>query len=435
MSGDTRDLATRSVAELLELFASLSRDIKRIVHVGHTNRLHETRRRVVAAIRNRTDGTVRALLPLVSHDDPHVRLSAAYYCDELEPDTSDRVLRELAVRKDEIGRDAASSLKWRETHSRMTPAGAAQDSPAPRAASSRAARLSQHEAPPGMSRAELEPLLFDAFPRETASALMALARPAIRVWPQPLARASDMGSRFGGLPIVAKNWEWPTIEVWPKGGGIARLNTPSEEREPMPQEPNWFLGQISCADLKGFAAANMLPEHGILSFFGDSDLVTGCIGPWEYGGLYYFWGDDLFRAAEPIEDFKTLPVCGLAFSEAIDLPDPCSDVIENLYLDKPLRDRYFDIRKLVSNHGVKVERYNTLDHSKLFGWPDLIQRELEAASQESIGDERLLLQIGNYDNGLESYSWGPGGLVYFVISDAALTEARLEEARYEMQCT
>jgi uncharacterized protein YwqG len=108
----------------------------------------------------------------------------------------------------------------------------------------------------------------------------------------------------------------------------------------MPHEPNWFLGQINCVDLKDFAAASMLPEHGILSFFGDSDLVTGCIGPWEYGGLYYFWRDDLFRAPEPIEDFETLPVCGLAFSEAIDQRDPYSHVIENLHLDKLLRDRY-----------------------------------------------------------------------------------------------
>ena len=138
-----------------------------------------------------------------------------------------------------------------------------------------------------------------------------------------------------------------------------------------------------------------------------------------------FWRDDLFRAPEPIEDFETLPVCGLAFSEGIDLPDPYSHVIENLHLDKLLRDRYFDLRKVVSNRGVKAERYDSLDHSKMFGWPDLIQRDLEAASQEAVGDEHLLLQIGNYDNGVE----GQG------ISDAALTEGRLEAARYEMQCT
>lgn len=71
----------------------------------------------------------------------------------------------------------------------------------------------------------------------------------------------------------------------------------------------------------------------------------------------------------------------------------------------------------------------------MFGWPDLIQRDLESCSEEAIGDERLLFQIGNYDNGVDGWGWGPGGLVYFVISGAALAECRVEEARYEMQCT
>ena len=129
-----------------------------------------------------------------------------------------------------------------------------------------------------MSRAELEPLLFDAFPRETARALMALARPAIRVWPQPLARI-----RYG---LAVWRFAHGREELGvadnrgvAERGGIARLNQSPQEREPMPHEPNWFLGQINCVDLKDFAAASMLPEHGILSFFGDSDLVTGCIGP------------------------------------------------------------------------------------------------------------------------------------------------------------
>ena len=71
MSGSAGDLSDRSVPELLELFASISQEIETVDHVGRVNRLHDTRRRVVAAIKDRSDGTVRALLPLVSHDDPH----------------------------------------------------------------------------------------------------------------------------------------------------------------------------------------------------------------------------------------------------------------------------------------------------------------------------------------------------------------------------
>jgi uncharacterized protein YwqG len=435
MSGSAGDLSDRSVPELLELFASISQEIETVDHVGRVNRLHDTRRRVVAAIKDRSDGTVRALLPLVSHDDPHVRWGAAFYYDEIEPNTCVRVLRELASRKDAIGRKAASSLEWAEKLSITPSSETTQDAPAPRAPSPRASRLCRHDAPAGMSRAELESLLFDAFPRETATTLMALARPAIRVWPQPLARASDTGSRFGGLPIVPKNWQWPTTEVWPKSAGLAFLNMSREERSPMPQEPNWFLGQINCADLQGLAARDLLPNAGIFSFFGDSDLVTGCTGSWDYGGLYFFSGDDLVRAAEPIEDFETLPICGLAFSDAIDLPDPSSSVIKNLALDKLLSDQYFEIRQRVSHYGVNAERYDTLDCSKLFGWPDLIQRDLEAFEDEKDADGRLLLQIGSYDNSVESWSWGPGGLVYFALSSAAFNEGDCGACRYEMQCT
>lgn len=339
MSGGVGDLTQRSVSELLEIFASLSRDMRTREHTGHTNRLYRTRQRVVRAIKDRSDGTVRALLPLLSHEDPHLRLDAAYVCDEIEPGTSLRILRELAVRKDKIGREAQSSIKWRESFAETAPA-ATTGNFSSRATSSQSARLCGYEVPAGMSLAELEPLLFETFPREIASALMALARPAIRVWPRPLASASDMGSRLGGLPIVAKDWQWPTMAVWLKGSGLEFLTKTPEQVGPRPQEPNWFLGQINCADLKGFAAASMLPETGILSFFADSDVVTGCSAPWEYGGLYFFSGNDLYRAAEPIEDFEMLPVCGLAFTETIDLPDPISAAIEALELDKPLHDLY-----------------------------------------------------------------------------------------------
>jgi len=410
MSDSARDLSACSLAELLERFAAISQEIETVDHVWRVNRLHDTRRRVVAAIKD--------------------------LCEQLEPNTSDRVLRELALRKDEIGRTAAALLERRETLSRKTPSAPAKAVPLSPVPSPGDSHLSRHEAPTGMSRAELEPLVFEAFPRETASALMALARPAIRLWAQPLGRASDLGSRFGGLPIVSKNWEWPTTEVWPKSAGLEFLNKSPAERGPMPQEPKWFLGQINCADLRGLhTAEDLLPPAGVFSFFGDGDLVTGCMGSWETGNLYFFSGDHLKRAAEPIEDFKTLPTCGLAFSEAIDLPDPFSRAIEHLALDKPLWDRYFDLREKVSKHGVEVERYGTLDHSKLFGWPDLIQRDLEAFADEDDAKERLLLQIGNYDNGIERWSWGPGGLVYFALSETAFNQGDCDACRCEMQCT
>jgi hypothetical protein len=84
---------------------------------------------------------------------------------------------------------------------------------------------------------------------------------------------------------------------------------------------------------------------------------------------------------------------------------------------------------------VKADRYDTLDHSKLFGWPDLIQRDLEVFRNETNADARLVLQIGNYDNGAEDWYWGPGGLVYFALSNAAFNAGECDACFCEMQCT
>ncbi|MGH7032271.1 MAG: DUF1963 domain-containing protein [Stellaceae bacterium] len=154
--------------------------------------------------------------------------------------------------------------------------------------------------------------------------------------------------------------------------------------------------------------------------------MTGCDGSGADGANYY-WGseDALSIAAAPVEDFKILPSCGLGFAPAIELPDPLSREIEKLGLDEALKSRYWDFRHAVNYHGIPVEEFHEIDRSKLFGWPDLVQRELDSFRGKDIEDPRLFLQIGNYDNGNASWSWGPGGLVYFVIGEAALKAARL----------
>lgn len=272
-------------------------------------------------------------------------------------------------------------------------------------------------APPGMTRAALELLLFDAFPRDIAEALLTLARPAIRVGPQPLREDAPITcSRLGGLPAVTGDWAWP-LEV--------------------PEKPLLFLGQINLADITDLnPARRLVPPTGLFSFFAGGDLVNGSEPSSNSGAHYYFWAEHAFHLAElPAEGFEVLPACGLAFNEAIDLPDPFSAAIENLALDKPLRDRYWDVRELVSKYGVEVARYDTIDRSKLFGWPDLVQDDLEAFSDERAVDESLLLQLGNYHDDKRRWSWGSGGLVYFTISEAALYKGDLGKGHCEMQCT
>ena len=65
------------------------------------------------------------------------------------------------------------------------------------------------------------------------------------------------------------------------------------------------------------------------------------------------------------------------------------------------------------------------------GWPDLLQRDLEIID----GDWEGWSMLGSYENGSESYGWGPGGNLYFMLRDKDLAKRRFSHADVEMQCT
>jgi len=136
----------------------------------------------------------------------------------------------------------------------------------------------------------------------------------------------------------------------------------------------------------------------------------------------------------PIEDFTVFPACALNFFETFDLPHPLSDAVAALDFDGDEERRYQDFHEALSAeaHGVGKSRFQ-IDISKLFGWPDLIQNELEgdAGRQEF----RPLLQMGSYENGIESHGWGPGGNLYFTIREEDLGAERFQRCAVDMQCT
>jgi hypothetical protein len=110
-----------------------------------------------------------------------------------------------------------------------------------------------HAPPAALPRDEIAKRLRQSLP-DFCDRLMELALPAIGLWPQRRVDVGLTASRFGGVPVAPRDWQWPTVE----------------------EEPLLFVGQINCAELRGLPGAEPLPTSGLLAFFGDHDAVTGC---------------------------------------------------------------------------------------------------------------------------------------------------------------
>ena len=196
------------------------------------------------------------------------------------------------------------------------------------------------------------------------------------------------------------------------------------------EEPFVFLAQINCAELGELAQSHNLPDRGLLSFFGDHDEINGI--PSNGGAVFYFEdASGLALTTLPMEEDEPLPTCDMDFYETYELPHPFSDVITALGFDRELRDSYFDLYKALAQFGFD-EKQTQDDISKLLGWPDLIQGEVE---DHHNGLTRLLLQIGQYRDGTELCGWGPGGLLYFLMRPDDLTAAMFDLAELMVQCT
>ncbi|HLH51137.1 MAG TPA: YwqG family protein [Roseiarcus sp.] len=263
-------------------------------------------------------------------------------------------------------------------------------------------------APPGTSYEEAADLIMRFLSNDRGQALIPLLKRAVRLW--PCAHSGDpFVSCLGGLPVLPAGYAWPDFDG----------------------EPLLFLGQINFAELFAAIGNTPFPKRGLIQFYGDHDEVMGC-GPVGFSAVFYFPDADALQpASAPIDDFLQLPRCGLNFFETIELPDPKSHRIAKLSFatDEAEAYRHLWLRLAMSaSHGRTYDR-----ESKLLGWPNLIQRDVG----EDFGrcGQQLLVQMGWWHDGVEHHCWGPGGLVYFILNEEAIAEARFEEAVMEMQCT
>lgn len=107
--------------------------------------------------------------------------------------------------------------------------------------------------------------------------------------------------------------------------------------------------------------------------------------------------------------------------------------MSELRLGKRQQKSYAEAWREIRAHGIPGDCFHYAGFSKLFGWPDLVQSELWGF--QSQGDSRLLLQVDSYCNGDDAHGWGPGGSLYYLLSERDLRAGMFAGGEFEGQFT
>ena len=140
----------------------------------------------------------------------------------------------------------------------------------------------------------------------------------------------------------------------------------------------FFLAQIHCPDLKGLPGAELLPEKGLLSFFGDHDAINGCDAADLSQSAIYHWTElDRLAPTDPPLELEARKEQGIVLRPFLDLPDPKSKAAESMPLTAEERPRYASLYRDALEYNIPAQvRGGYCVHNKLLGWPRLVQDDL-----------------------------------------------------------
>ncbi len=244
----------------------------------------------------------------------------------------------------------------------------------------------------------------------------------MRGTPAPCESIPRAASKLGGLPDLPPHVEWPQ---W-KTGNLQ------------------FVAQLNLAELP---PNDSLPSAGLLSFFYDREQSAWGFDPNHKDGfrLWYFPDtSNLVRASNP--DSSAFPCVRLSFESFLSLPDLSVEQVRNLALDLEDDEKYCEF----------IEEYSgpAPDH-RLFGWPHIIQNQMELECQlvtngiyagdasgykhprreelePGAADWTLLLQIDSDEN--TKMMWGDSGMLYVWIRHQDLASCNFDKAWTILQC-
>ena len=165
-------------------------------------------------------------------------------------------------------------------------------------------------------------------------------------------------TRFGGNPDVPPDFVWPTYE----GESYDHV---------VKDRPLTFLAQFNCAELAQFDKEHLLPDHGLLSFFYETDTQCWGYDPKDQGCARVYWFEDMSALsaadfpADMEEDFK-FPMVKIKMDSKYSYPswEDFSEVFPDEKDDEAFNDAWEELT------GEDPEDPD--DRSQLLGWPYVI---------------------------------------------------------------
>lgn len=266
--------------------------------------------------------------------------------------------------------------------------------------------------------------------------LLSYCQKAIALSYEEVPPASIGATRFGGAPDVPADFEWPYFE------------TSTYEDEVVKPRPLSFLAQFCCEDLAPYDAENLLPKHGLLSFFYEFGSQRWGYDPTDKGCARVFWFEDtkaLIRAdvpAELEEDFRFAPK-GYCLQTKPSYPSGEDFAMLGGEADD---DFYGVYDALDQANSSKILGWATLQQGNMTmecalvtqgyylggpdGWAEIPKTVKEEAKTRSIFDWQLLLQLDSEGE----LMFGDCGMIYFYIKKEDLAARRFDRAWLVLQC-
>ena len=251
-------------------------------------------------------------------------------------------------------------------------------------------------------------------------------------------------TRFGGQPDVPSDFIWPTYEGESYDGV-------------MKDRPLTFLAQFNCAELAPFDTEHLLPDHGLLSFFYETDTQCWGYDPEDKGCARVYWFEDIsaLSAADFPADMEAdfhFPMLKVQMAQKTSYP---------LWVDFSQMfpdEKDYDAIDSVWN---ELTGETPENRSQLLGWPDVIQssmfmecdlvsqgyylgdgngwnkipKETRQQAEQTAHDRWLLLfQLDTVEQGDFELMFGDCGHIYFYILKEELAARRFDRIWLILQC-